>query len=537
MKLPTSLISSTRLRGTLTDSALRAGSGLINIAAPDGADSRFLPFSVPFAITSFSPGGVMAGAPSFTLVISGGIFPPGTLALWNGAPLTTTVSSLTQMTANVPGSLITSPGTVTVTILHPSGATSGSPFTVNSGLTITSFSPGSATAGAQGFNLTVNGGGFLSGAVVQWNGTSLPSTFISSAQLVASVPSTLIAAAGSATIGVINPGGGLSNVLPFSVAAAGTLPGISSLTPAGAIAGGSSLVVTVSGIGFTADSTVLFNGSPLATTVVSPTQLTATIPAAMISTPGTANISVKAGSVVSRAATFTILSGPPVTSAAAIVNLASPAAGIAPGSLISIYGSNLAAAVAAAPATPLPNLLGGVSVEVNGIPAPLLYVSPTQINAQIPYEAPPGYATIVVDVSGAARTGVVIQTSPVSPGVWTNPGNSYALAININDGSVGAPLVPGTYATVYLTGQGALSQPIPTGGAAPSSPLVSPAGSIGVTIGGVAAKNVACAMAPYLVGVLQVNFQVPEVAAGDQPLSVLVGGVPSNQTVLPIENR
>jgi uncharacterized protein (TIGR03437 family) len=537
MKMPTSLIGPGWLRATVTSSALLAGSGMMNVAAPDGADSRFLPFTFPFAISSFSPGGVMAGAQSFTLVISGGIFPPGTLALWNGAPLATTVASLTQLTANVPASLVTSPGTVRVQVLHPNGATSEAPFPINNGLTITSFSPKNAVAGAPGFSLTMNGGGFVSGAAIEWNGVSLPTTFISSTQLVASVPANLIEAAGTAGIVATNPGGGLSNALPYSIVAPTAVPGISSVTPSGAIAGSSSVVVTVSGNGFTSDSTVLFNGAALATSFLSPSQLTATVPADMIASAGAANISVRAGSVTSDPAGFAILSGPPVTSAAAIVNLGNSTVGMAPGSLISIYGSGLAAGVASAAGTPLPNLLGGVSVEVNGIPAPLLYVSPTQINAQIPYEAPAGAATLVVDVGGAARAGVVIQLSRVSPGVWTRAGSSYALAINNDDGSVGTPLTPGTYATVYLTGQGALSQLIPTGGAAPVSPLVSPAGSVQVTVGGVAVTNVASAMAPYLVGVLQVNFQVPNVPPGDQRVVIFVGGAPSNETLLPIAAR
>src|ERR1043166_4588123 len=73
-----------------------------------------------------------------------------------------------------------------------------------------------------------------------------------------------------------------------------------------------------------------------------------------------------------------------------IVNIAGFQAPVAPGSAIAILGSNLAAAPAAATALPLPATLGGVSVVVNGtIAAPLFYVSPAQISAQLPFEVPP----------------------------------------------------------------------------------------------------------------------------------------------------
>ncbi len=536
LNLPTTFINSSRLRATATEAALLAGSGLVNVVEPNGVGSRFLPFAFPLEISSFVPGGAIAGGPSLTLLISGGIFPPGTKVLWNGAPLAT-VSSLTQLAAEIPSSLIASPGVATVHVFHPNGTAASMPYAINSGLTIQSLNPGFAMSGGQAFTLLLNGGGFLPGAVARWNGTSLNTTFISSTQLTAAIPASLIAEVGSATIGVTNPGGSLSNVVPFAITVPIAPGTISNLTPAAVVAGSSDLVLTVNGTGFVSGSSVLFNALPVPTTVANATQLVATVPAAFIATPGKANVSVKSGSMVSGTVVFSILTGPPVTSGAAVVNVGHPASAIAPGALISIYGTGLASGTAAAGATPLPNLLDGVSVTVNGIFAPLLYVSPTQINAQMPFEVPPGYANVVVNVGGVVGTPAVIHVDRVGPGVWSMPDGSHTLAVNSKDGTLGSPVAPGTWITTYLTGQGALNRQVPTGGAAPLSPLSAPADVVQVTIGGVPATNVVSAMAPNFVGLLQVNIQVPAVPPGDQPLVVSIGGVPSNVTLLPISSQ
>jgi len=79
--------------------------------------------------------------------------------------------------------------------------------------------PDAAKPGGAGFTLTVNGTGFVSGAVVNWNGSALATTFISDSQLTASVPAANIATASTASVTVVNPtpGGGSSNVAFLSV--------------------------------------------------------------------------------------------------------------------------------------------------------------------------------------------------------------------------------------------------------------------------------------------------------------------------------
>jgi len=96
--------------------------------------------------------------------------------------------------------------------------------------------PTATPPGGSSFTLTVNGTGFVSGSVVNWNGTPLSTTFVNSSQLTATVPASNIATAGTASITVSSPspGGGTSNLLFFSVSAPTTLHFTSfPLTPAG----------------------------------------------------------------------------------------------------------------------------------------------------------------------------------------------------------------------------------------------------------------------------------------------------------------
>ena len=149
-------------------------------------------------LTSISPATGQKGGAAFTLTLNGTSFVSGAVAKWNGTALTTTFVSATKLTAAVPAADLLSAGSQTVTVTNPDTQVSGSQsFTVINPLpTITTISPTSATAGAAAFTLTVNGTNFLAGAVVQWNGATLPTTFISAAQLTAAVPATDVASQG-----------------------------------------------------------------------------------------------------------------------------------------------------------------------------------------------------------------------------------------------------------------------------------------------------------------------------------------------------
>ena len=109
-------------------------------------------------------------------------------------------------------------------ILNSSGVPSvakivGLTSSAGTGPTLASLSPSSASAGGPAFTLTLNGNNFVSGSVARWNGAARTTTFVSATQLTAAIPATDVATAGNAQVTVMNPGGGTSNALAFTISA------------------------------------------------------------------------------------------------------------------------------------------------------------------------------------------------------------------------------------------------------------------------------------------------------------------------------
>jgi len=113
-----------------------------------------------------------------------------------------------------------------------------------------------------------------------------------------------------------------------------------------------------------------------------------------------------------------------------------------------------------------------------------------------------------------------------------------AVAQNAN-GSVNAannPARAGEAITVYLTGIGALDNPVATGSAAAGDPLSRAAATARVTVGGVEAQLLFLGLTPGFVGLAQANVVVPQLGAGEYPLEITVGGVASNKPVITVRN-
>jgi hypothetical protein len=158
--------------------------------------------------------------------------------------------------------------------------------------TTTGLSPASVVAGAPGLTLTVTGTNFSTGSVVRWNGTDRATTFVSATQLTATIPATDVALAGTPRVTVFNPGpgGGISNAQTFTIL--NPVPTITRLSPPSAAPGTSGFTLTVTGTNFVSTSVLRWNGADRATTYVSATQLTATIPSTDLLTAGTAQVTV-----------------------------------------------------------------------------------------------------------------------------------------------------------------------------------------------------------------------------------------------------
>ena len=212
-----------------------------------------------------------------------------------------------------------------------------------------------------------------------------------------------------------------------------------------------------------------------------------------------------------------------------IVNAAtSSASPVAPGSLVSIYGSNLGGAVASASATPLPTSLNGVSVTVNGATVPLVYVSPGQINFQLPFEAATGTASATVNGGCGASAPVTFPVASAAPYLFLGPTGDAVVQNQDNSfNTADNPAPKGTIVTVYLTGVGPLDKQVATGAATPpdffNARLPSKA-----LIGGFDTSVKFLGMTPGFVGLAQANLEIPNLSPGKYPIVITVNGIDSN---------
>jgi uncharacterized protein (TIGR03437 family) len=224
----------------------------------------------------------------------------------------------------------------------------------------------------------------------------------------------------------------------------------------------------------------------------------------------------------------------------AVVNAASFRANETPaGSVFSIFGVNLATGVGQPSSVPLPTTLLTTTVTVNGEPAPLFYVSQSQINAQMPEDTKPGVATVIVK-NGASTSNAVAVIIPATgtPGIVVY-GNNRAVVVNQN-GSVNSSSSPakvGDVLVAYFTGGGPANAagPLVTGAPAPNG-LSPVSGANTVKVSGVDATVNYMGLTPGSIGLYQANFVVPRVAAGDHPLVITISGQNSNNPLITVSN-
>ncbi len=172
------------------------------------------------------------------------------------------------------------------------------------------------------------------------------------------------------------------------------------------------------------------------------------------------------------------------------------------------------------------------------VAAPLIYVSPVQINAQIPFETAAGTALVKVS-SGAGTATLSVQVAAAAPAIFTlNSTGSGAGAIE--HGLTGQlvtaanPAAPGEIVAVYCTGLGAVS-PAAVTGAAPSTPPQQTVAAVQAYVGGALAQVTYAGLAPGFAGLYQVNVQIPPgTASGTQSLQVVAGGAGSNAVTIVI---
>ena len=221
-----------------------------------------------------------------------------------------------------------------------------------------------------------------------------------------------------------------------------------------------------------------------------------------------------------------------------IVDAASLAPRVAPGALATILGSGLGNGTAEASRFPLPRSLAGTSVYINQSQVPLLFVSPTQINFQVPSGLMPGTAILFVTVGAGKSLLYSFTVTSAAPGIFQDNGNR-AVARNASDGYVRNspehPAPAGSIVVVYLSGLGAVSHPVPDGEATPSEPLSEAQGSFSASIGGLDLRVLFLGLTPGFAGLAQASVQIPKsLANGDYPLAITIGGYASASAILSV---
>ncbi len=211
-----------------------------------------------------------------------------------------------------------------------------------------------------------------------------------------------------------------------------------------------------------------------------------------------------------------------------VIGFSSPS----PGSLLSAYGLNLASdTMTTASRFPLPDSLAGVSLLVNGRPAPLVAVTPWQVNAQLPPEMREGAVAVQLRFAdGFQPTPAAAPVQAVAPAIFSDIAGGSCQAAALHGGTATLadrehPAGPGEALEIYGSGLGPADPFVPAGTAAPSSPLARTL-QPEVLIGGRSAEVRFAGLTPGFAGLYQVNAIVPAgLRAGAQSVDWRVGGV------------
>jgi len=494
------------------------------------------------------------------------------------SPASGNAPSTASVSVNLAGVL---PGTYTGTITISSGSAdvTNSPQTVSVTLTVASVTPVigvtvsslsfAADAGtnplAQSFTVNNTGSGSLSWTAAattasggNWlsitpasgsAGTSVQVTVSSAALAIGAYNGTITIT--SSSLGISNP----TVTIPVSLLVRSSTP-LMAVTPASlsfsATPGGAappaqtvSLVNTGAGLlNWAATVTTTSGGNWLIVSPLSgaaPSTLTVSIDTSRVGAGKfTGSITLKASGAPDVTIPVEYSTGTPKIIPNGVVNAAHLAsAGLSPGGLITIFGSNLANAPK--PALPIPYLpdeLGGTSVQIGTFKAKLLYVSPTQINAQVPVELTSESAQVKVLVNNLETDAVTLKVLPYDPGLFTADGDPAGLVAGLNPDltpiTVASPAKRGTIIMLFGTGWGPVIPAVASGQFAGT--MVQTVQKPDVQLSGWSIPVVYSGLSPGFVGVYMVQFQIPaDAPTGDAvPVVLGIGGRGTNYAKIAI---
>jgi uncharacterized protein (TIGR03437 family) len=215
---------------------------------------------------------------------------------------------------------------------------------------------------------------------------------------------------------------------------------------------------------------------------------------------------------------------------------------VAAGSLIAIYGQNLAPALVIGPGSPLTQAIGSTTVTVGNYVLPLVFVSPGTIAAQVPWEITPGSYTLAVHNTGQSDVDGTFTVSRDAPAIFSQPNaQNLPLALATHaDGSLvslTSPAVRGEQITIYATGLGPYTQAASDGFVAAPVTNYLVADPITITVGTVQLTPDSAGAAPGIVGVSVVMLTIaPDMPSGtNATLLITVNGRPSTPMLLPLQ--
>ncbi|HWB84582.1 MAG TPA: CHRD domain-containing protein [Bryobacteraceae bacterium] len=227
----------------------------------------------------------------------------------------------------------------------------------------------------------------------------------------------------------------------------------------------------------------------------------------------------------------------PAAAATISANLDKNATIVSPGELISIFGTNLSKVttdLSGWEGQNLPLSLGGTSVDIGGKHAALLYVSPNQINAQVPLEVPAGSQTVVVTNSNGAGNTTSLTVASVAPAIFFSPVAAVLKNADFSLVSSTNPAHAGDAILIYATGLGQTTPALTSGALVPSGTIANTA-KVTVSMGGKDAPVIYSIASPFYAGLYQVAVTVPTGLTGNVATVLTQGSASSNSVNIPVQ--
>ena len=409
------------------------GSNMVTVfnPAPGGGTSSATGFAVNYpapTVSGINPTNVLANVGDTTVTVTGSGFVSGSHVRWNGTNLTTTFVSDTELSAVIPAASLTTPGaqSITVNTSTPGGGTSSAQtFTINFATpTITSLSATSGVAGQASFTLNVYGTGFAPGSVIQWDGSTRSTSYVSPTRVSMSVGDSDLAIAGTHSVTVYNktPGGGTSSPASFDIT--NPAPSLSSISPSAVAQGSGNTVLTAYGTGFVQGSVIRIDGQDLTTTYYTSGRVTAVVSSSYLTNVVTSTITIvnaAPGGGTSGSKNFAVVNNAPVLSSLSQTSAALNAAGFT----LTATGSNFDS---------------GATIQWNGQDLSTTYVNATQVRAALSwtYLATAGVNHISVVSGAGVSSGQIAFTVNNPTPTLTNispitiPGGSTDMTLTVN---------------------------------------------------------------------------------------------------------